>query len=304
MTDPSPISAAAPLIVHRPVLGIGLRAMSVFLFAAMAVCVRYASTDAPVGQIVFFRSVFALAPILVYLWLRGDFPAGLRTRRPGGHALRSLLGCAAMFLAFIAVANLPLATYTAIMHLTPLLTVAAAILFLRERPGPVLLVALAAGLTGVGIILWPAVVGAAPGPGDALLGATAGLVGVVFTAGALAQTRRLTLTEKTGAIATYFSITCALVGLVTLPFGWVVPDPAQLAFLVGAGLLGGFAQIAMTEAFAHAPASTLAPLEYTAMVWAILFDIALFALWPGGPMLLGAGIIVAAAALATFGARR
>jgi drug/metabolite transporter (DMT)-like permease len=70
--------------------------------------------------------------------------------------------------------------------------------------------------------------------------------------------------------------------------------------LLASGLFGGLAHIAMTEAVARAPISTLAPFEYTAMIWAILFDLAVFALWPGLISLLGALLIVIAAAGVAF----
>lgn len=77
--------------------GIALRLAATGLFAVMSLCVRLASFEAPVGQIVFYRSALALPPIVAYLFWRRQFPWGLRTRRPGGHLMRSLFGCTAMF---------------------------------------------------------------------------------------------------------------------------------------------------------------------------------------------------------------
>ena len=82
--------------LDRPAIGIILRILSGALFAAMAIFVKAVSADVPVGQIVFFRSAFALIPLVVFLWMRGEFPGGLATRRPLDHLLRSALGAAAM----------------------------------------------------------------------------------------------------------------------------------------------------------------------------------------------------------------
>jgi drug/metabolite transporter (DMT)-like permease len=70
--------------------------------------------------------------------------------------------------------------------------------------------------------------------------------------------------------------------------------------MIGAGITGGLAHIAMTEALAHAPASSLAPFEYTAMLWALAFDMVVFGLLPAPIGLVGALVIVAAAAVAAF----
>ena len=67
------------------------------------------SEAAPLGQIVFFRSFFALIPLMIFLAWRHEFPSGLHTRRPLGHLVRSFFGAAAMFTSFASVALLPLA---------------------------------------------------------------------------------------------------------------------------------------------------------------------------------------------------
>jgi drug/metabolite transporter (DMT)-like permease len=85
-------------------------------------------------------------------------------------------------------------------------------------------------------------------------------------------------------------------GRLTPPFGWAAVTGSALAALIAAGLFGGLAHIAMMEATARATASTLAPFEYTAMIWAILFDLVIFSLWPDVFGLGGALLIVAAAA--------
>ena len=105
--------------MDRPGLGIVLRVLSGVLFTGMLVCIKAVSDAVPVGQSVFFRSLFALLPIVVFLVLRHEFPHGLATRRPLGHALRSGLGAAAMFASFATVALLPVAETTLLAQLTP-----------------------------------------------------------------------------------------------------------------------------------------------------------------------------------------
>jgi drug/metabolite transporter (DMT)-like permease len=279
--------------------GIALRLLATLFFSLMSLSVRLASVEAPVGQIVFWRSAVALVPILVYLAWRRQLRHGLRTERPLGHVKRSLYGCAAMFFSFLSIAHLPLALATALSFLAPLIVVPLAIATLGERPGIVVVAATLLGLLGVGLMLWPAMVGPELAVGT-LIGVGAGLACAATTALAKTEIKRLTATEAPAAIAFYFAVVCAACGLATWPFGWADVGHTALLALIASGLFGGFAHIAMTEAVARAPVSTLAPFEYAAMIWAILFDLAVFALWPGLISLLGALLIVIAAAGVAF----
>src|SRR5690606_19684744 len=95
-----------------------------------------------------------------------------------------------------------------------------------------------------------------------------------------------------------------LVGLVTALFGWSELDGQTLGLLMVAGLLGATGHILMTEAMARAPVSLLAGYEYTGIIWAFLFDVALLGVvldfWSVG----GALVVVAAAVLVTYGKGR
>lgn len=62
---------------EKPTKGILLRILSGALFAGMLVCIKAVSDEVPVGQLVFYRSLFALLPIVVFLLLRREFPQGL-----------------------------------------------------------------------------------------------------------------------------------------------------------------------------------------------------------------------------------
>jgi drug/metabolite transporter (DMT)-like permease len=283
--------------------GIGLRLAATFLFMVMTLFVRLASSEAPVGQIVFHRSAWALLPIVLYLMWQGQFPAALATRRPVGHVRRSLYGCVAMFFSFVSVAHLPLALAAALGFLAPLLAVPVAAVALRERPGWLVWLAAVGGFGGVLLMLAPAFRGPSLEAGT-VIGVAAGLAMAATTVAAKVEIKRLTATEAPGTIAFYFALVCGACGLATLPFGWADVSNSGLAWLIASGLAGGFAHICMTEAIARAPVSTLVPFEYTAMIWALLFDLLVFALLPAPLSLLGAVVIVAAAATVAFGERK
>src|SRR5579859_3300660 len=89
-------------------LAISIKLLSVLLFAMMSALVRYVGESVPLGQVVFFRSAFAIIPVmLIYAW-RGELGAALRTGRPFGHVTRGLIAVCSMFLNFAALARLPL----------------------------------------------------------------------------------------------------------------------------------------------------------------------------------------------------
>lgn len=281
----------------RPNLGIGLRLISGVLFTGMVICVKALSEAAPLGQIVFFRSFFALIPLVIFLAWRHEFPSGLRTSRPLGHIVRSFFGAAAMFTSFASVALLPLAEAVLLAQLAPVLTAIIAVLVLSEQLTRWRVLGLAFGVAGVLVIVWPDIGG---GVVDAnrLLGIGLGLLTALLTAFALIMVRSLTRTESPGAIAFYFVIASMAGGLVTLPWGWALPDGQTLVLLVLAGLFGGFAHIAMTSSFSYAEASRLAPFEYVALMWPVLADMLIFRLPLSTSFMLALPLVLAGAVIA------
>jgi drug/metabolite transporter (DMT)-like permease len=105
------------------------------------------------------------------------------------------------------------------------------------------------------------------------------------------QTRRLTDTETTSSIVLYFSLFCALGGLLTLPFGWIVPSLPQLGALIGLGVFGGLSHILLTESYRYAPASLVAPLDYTALLWAFIIGYWFFGEMPTATVYVGSAIV-------------
>jgi drug/metabolite transporter (DMT)-like permease len=277
-----------------------LKLISALMFAVMSALVRWLGETIPVGQVVFFRSAWAILPVvIIYAWRR-ELMAAVRTGRPLGHLGRGLISMTGMFLNFAALARLPLVDATAIGFAAPLITVALAAVFLGERVRIYRWSAVAIGFAGVIVMLWPYLDLARLVSGSAVTTVGAFLaLGAAFTnAGSVVQTRRLTGTETTSSIVFYFSLFCALAGAATLPFAWVTPTPAQLAALIATGLLGGIAHLLLTESYRFAAASVVAPFDYTAMVWAFVLGYVLFGEVPtiyvyvGSIVVAGAGLYV------------
>jgi drug/metabolite transporter (DMT)-like permease len=184
--------------------GIGFKLASAVLFAAMSALVRDLGTVAPVGQMVFFRSAFAVVPVVIIYAMRGELNTAVRTTRPLGQHGRGLLSVCGMFSNFAAPVRLPLADVTAISFASPLMTVALAALILKERVRIYRWSAVVVGFLGVLVVLSPHLSGdeltAAIGGAASLIGIVYAICGSLTNAGTAIQTRRLAQSESTSSI--------------------------------------------------------------------------------------------------------
>ncbi|MBO9587744.1 DMT family transporter [Devosia sp.] len=273
------------------------------VMAAMSAAVHEVAKFVPTGQIIFWRSFVALVPILIYLAIRRELGQAVRTRYPHKHLVRGLLGCAVMFFSFVSLRYLSVGLATALTYLAPILSITAAMVFLRERPGPTIFIGVLLGFAGIVLMLYPALVGAELRDGT-LIGIGAGIAMAATNALSRVQVKDLTRTEPPAAIALSFAIICSLVGLATALFGWVDLGAREFVLLAGAGFLGGLGHVLMMESVARAPVSVLAPYEYTGIIWAFGFDLLLLGIAPSAWALTGALVVVAAAAIVAYGQGR
>lgn len=279
----------------NPFTGILFKIASVTMFVAMAACLKATNGTVPAGELVFFRSFFALPVILVWLIWQRDLSAGLSVKSPMGHVWRGLVGTTAMVLAFGGLTMLPLPEFTAIGYTAPLLVVVFAAMFLGEQVGVFRLSAVFVGMIGVMIVLSPRFSTFGNGLADKeALGALLVLMGACFAALAQVFVRKLVQTERTSAVVFWFSITATIMSLLTIPFGWVWPSPWSIFFLVLAGILGGFGQIFLTTSYRLADASLVAPFEYSSMLMALFVGYFLFDEVPTAIMLSGAALVMSA----------
>lgn len=277
--------------------GVAFMLAACALFTAMNVVIKWLGGRIPFAEQMFFRSLFAL-PVVLLVVLRSAPPGGvvavLRTKRPGGHLLRAITGTLAMGGSFYALTVLPLAEHTALTGSTPLFVTLLSIPLLGEKVGIHRGGAVVVGFLGILVIALGQ--GAFSGElvGAAKWGLLAATLHGVFSALTTMLVRSLSGTEASTTIVLWQSLLMtAIVGL-SLPFVWVTPSFADFLLLVTIGLVGGVAQVLLTEAWASAQVSALAPFTYSSLVWAVLFGWVGFGDVPGLSTLAGTALIVAA----------
>jgi len=235
--------------------------------------------------------------LILFLWIRREFPSGLATKRPWGHFMRASFGALALFTSFAALARLNIAEAILIAQLTPMFTAIGAVFFLSERLTLWRVGGLALGFAGVIVLVWPELLGDDVRP-TRLIGVGLGLLSAILSAFSLIMIRSLSRTESPGAIALYFVIASMLGAMLTIPLGWIMPSGSVLIWLIASGLFGGIAHIAMTLSFRYAEASRLASFEYVALLWPLLADLFIFRLPLSTTFLLAVPLVLLGAAFA------
>src|SRR5690606_28427352 len=132
-----------------------------------------------------------------------------------------------------------------------------------------------------------------PGAGVFDVTALLALLATFFYSCTMLTVRWLSRTDNSVSIVFWFSLSMTLVSGATLPFLWVTPSWPDLLALIALGLLGGCAQVLLTEAFRHTELSVVAPFEYTSMFWAAGLGWLVWGELPDGLMWLGCAIVVA-----------
>lgn len=262
---------------------------SVGLFSMMDAGLKLLAAHYPPLQVSALRGVASLAFVLPWaIWTLGPerfLPSMLRVRWPL-HLLRGVLGVVMMGAFVFALRTLPLSTAYTIFFVAPLLIVALSVPILGERVGPRRWAAIGVGFAGVLVVLRPT------GEGVASLAGLAVLVAALGYAVSAITVRVLARTDSSQATIVWLMVSLAFgAGALALP-GWVPLRSADLWLIVGIGLAGAMGQYAITEAFRHGEASLMAPLEYSALLWGVTLDLALWGVLPDGVTWLGAAIIV------------
>jgi drug/metabolite transporter (DMT)-like permease len=270
------------------------------LFTFMNVLIKLLGDRIPFNEQMFFRSLLAL-PVVALVALRRSRGAGpaalvntLRTKRFGGHFLRACTGTLAMGTSFYSLTILPVAEHTALTNTTPLWATLLAIPLLGEKVGIHRSSAVVVGFIGILIVAMGQ--GAFQGGFEGAMrwGLIAAVMQGVFSAITTLLVRNLSATESSVTIVMWQSLLMTAIVACSLPFAWATPSLHDLLVMIAIGLLGGCAQIMLTEAWASAQVSALAPYSYSSLLFAVLFGWVAFGDVPALATFAGAALIVAA----------
>ena len=257
--------------------------ISVCAFSLMDVLVKW-SDAYPVGQVLFFRGFCGIIPIL-FLIPRDRFLNFYKTTRPLLHFKRCLSGLIALVAIFIALRNLPLATVVSITFAAPIFTTIFSIFLLKEKVGLYRWLAVFVGFVGIIVITEP---------GFSSLNLYY-IYPIIFCLGlsyVAIAIRKLSTTEPVWLISFFFSFSITILGLLSLFQGWVMPNFLDLFLLCMVGILGGLANLWLSQSYKYSEVSLVTPLKYLALVFAIIFGYFIWSEVPTLKTLMGALLVI------------
>lgn len=256
---------------------------SAFGFSVMALLVKLESPRLPTGEIAFVRALFTL-PLSYWMVRR----AGLSVYSPAWPRLvvRGLLGFGGLTFYYLAIAHLPLADATTIQNATPLLTAVLAWWLLDERIGWSTAIAIAVGIAGVLLIVHPS------GAGLDVAGVAYALGAVTCSSVAYVTVRQLSRTVHPLVIVLYFPLVAAPLALPWAAYDFVTPAAIDWLALIAIGITTQVGQVFLTKGLAVERASRATTIGYLQVVFAMLWQIAVFGQVPTRWTLAGASLIL------------
>ena len=270
---------------HQPLRGILLCVSALFLFACLDTTTKYLSAQYNVPLIVAVRYIVHLLLMVAILAPREGRQL-VQTTRTGLVLVRAACLAAASLFLGLAVQRMPIAETTAILFVAPILVVLIAGPLLHEKIGVVGWTAAILGFSGVLLIV-------RPGSGLDPLGTVFGLCVAVVAAAYQLLSRLLASTERTITLLFYTALVGSILFGLGLPWFWrgQAPSPLQTVLFLSMGVTGGVGHLLFTSAYRHAPASLLAPITYSQLLWAGLLGWIVFGHVPDRITLVGMCIV-------------
>lgn len=258
--------------------------LGMLLFAVNDAMGKWLVASYGLGQVILIRSIAALLVLAPFLWAAGLKPI-VEAERPGLQFTRVVLSTLELFCFYYAVMYLPLADVMTYWLAAPIYVAAAAPFLLGEKVGWRRWTAIGIGFIGVIITLEPS---SAMFTAPALISiiGTAAFAFMMLSGRSLRGTpdKTLVLFQTGGA---------AIVGLVAAPFGWTPLTSVSEVLLLGLlGIVAMSAHMLVNRALKISDAATVAPLQYTLLLWAVVFGYFLFGEVPRLTMVVGAALIV------------
>ena len=257
--------------------------LSICAFSVMDIIVKW-SHNYPVGEVLFFRGFCGMITIF-FIIPRDRYLNFYKTNRPFLHLKRCVSGLIAIVAIFIALRKLPLATVVSITFAAPIFTTIMSIFFLSEKVGFYRWLAVIIGFIGVLII-------SEPGFNSLNIYYIYPIIfclGLSYVAIAIKQ---LSSTEPVWLIGLYFSFSILVMSLFTIPQGWILPNLKDLFLLSMVGILGGLANLWLTQSYKYSDVSLVTPLKYLALLFAIFFGYIFWSEIPSSKTLFGATLVI------------
>ena len=258
--------------------------ISICAFSIMDLIVKW-SDNYPVGQVLFFRGLFGMIPIF-FLIPKERYFDFYKTNRSILHFKRCFAGLISIVAIFIALRELPLATVVSITFAAPIFTTILSIFFLSEKVGFYRWMAVLVGFIGIIII-------SEPGYSSLNLYYIYPIIfclGLSYVAIAI---RQLSSTEPVWLIGLYFSFLIMIMSFFSLiTHEWILPNLKDLFLLSMVGILGGLANLWLTQSYKFSEVSLVTPLKYLALVFGIIFGYLIWDEVPTIKTLIGAGLVI------------
>ena len=264
---------------------IGMMSLAVAFLSVMDLAIKQLVEHYPSMQVVFLRCITS-APLLGF-WMLLRNRKAFRVRYPADHLLRAAIGLIMLYGVSESFRELQLADAYAIFFAAPLLITILSGPILGEKAGPYRLTAAAVGFIGVLIVLQP-------GMNSQLIsyGSAMAVVAVVAYAFMALLLRRMGHHDSTMALAFWFiALVGTGAGLISL-FNWEAIHWEHWPWFVLLGITGTFGQLMLTGAFKRASVAVIAPIDYTHMIWAVIFGYLFWGHLPGTRTWLGTAVII------------
>ena len=270
--------------LNSPLFGIGLMIIMTACFSSLDASAKYVSNELPLLMVMWGRYFFHFIFITIF-FLRGEPRDIIFTKNLKLQILRSVLIFCAGVTFWSGLMYLPLADCTVIAFISPLLVTILSVFLLGEKFGFHRWGCVMIGLLGVIFVI-------RPGMGIAHWAVVLPLLSALFYAIILITTRVLGQRENVLTTLFYTSIGGLILSSIMVLFSWKAPSLIQWLFLIWLGLLGAVGHFFMIKAFEKAPASLLAPFNYTSLIWATFLGFFLFGDLPDAWTIIGAIIII------------
>lgn len=265
--------------------GIFCMTLGTIVLSSQDAITKYISETHHIGEIIVYRSIWSLLFVMALAWHEGGARA-LRAKRPKANVIRALIAFFGALLVVSSFQLLPLADATAVIFASPLIVTALSVPLLGEPVTWQRWAAVIAGFVGIVIIT-------DPGGGIAWI-ALLPLAAAVMSAARDLYTRWLGAHDSSTVILFYTMAVATLGGALSLAlFGTTWPTLAMWSLFAISGFLAAIAHWLMIRALQLAPAASVSPFRYTALLWAAVLGFLVWDHVPAPPVVFGAGLVVA-----------